>query len=43
MAPEIDWEWLAQLYRSLKAQVRPVRDKLSRLKPPDELIASANG
>ena len=33
MEPESNWKWLAQLYRSLKAQVRPSRDKLSRLKP----------
>ena len=32
-------KWLARLYRSLKAQVRPARDKLSRLKQPEELIA----
>ena len=30
---------LAQLRRSLKAQVRPARDKLSRLKHPQDLIA----
>ena len=28
-----------QVYRSLRAQVRPVRDKFSRLKPIDELVA----
>jgi hypothetical protein len=39
MAPEADWDWLAQFYRSLRAQVRPVRDKFSRLKPVDELAA----
>ena len=39
MAPESNWKWLAQLRRSLKAQARPVRDKLSRLKSPEELIA----
>jgi hypothetical protein len=37
MAPEVDWGWLAQLYRGLRAQVRPARDKFSRLKPIDEL------
>jgi integrase/recombinase XerD len=39
MAPESNWKWLAQLYRSLKAQVPPARDKLSRVRPPQELIA----
>jgi hypothetical protein len=39
MAPESEWKWLAQLRWSLKAQARPARDKLSRLKPPEELIA----
>jgi integrase len=39
MAPESDWEWLRLLRRSLKAQVRPTRDKLSRLKHPADLIA----
>jgi integrase/recombinase XerD len=39
MAPEANLKWLARLYQSLKAQVRPARDKLSRLKPPQELIA----
>jgi integrase/recombinase XerD len=39
MAPDADWDWLIQVYRSLRAQVRPVRDKLSRLKPIDELAA----
>jgi integrase/recombinase XerD len=37
--PQSNWKWLAQLYRSLSAQVRPARDKLSRLKQPEELIA----
>ena len=37
--PESNWKSLAQLCRSLKAQARPARDKLSRLKPPEELIA----
>jgi hypothetical protein len=39
MAPGTDWDWLAQIYRSLRAQVRPVPDKYSRLKPIDELAA----
>jgi integrase/recombinase XerD len=39
MEPESDWEWLGQLRRSLKAQVRPARDKLSRLKQPQDLMA----
>jgi integrase/recombinase XerD len=39
MAPETNWDWLAQVYRTLRAQVRPVRDKVSRLKPIDELAA----
>jgi hypothetical protein len=39
MEPESNWKWLAQLRRSLKAQVYPTRDKLSRLKQPEDLIA----
>jgi hypothetical protein len=39
MAPDADWGWLAQVYRNLRARVRPVRDKLSRLKPIDVLAA----
>jgi hypothetical protein len=39
MEPESNCKWLTQAYRSLKAQVRPARDKLSRLKTPEELIA----
>jgi hypothetical protein len=38
MAPESSWKWLAQLCSSLKAQAYPTRDKLSRVKPPQELI-----
>jgi hypothetical protein len=38
MAPETSWKWLAQLHRSLKAQAHPTRDKVSRLKPPQELM-----
>jgi integrase len=37
MAPETSWKWLAQLHGSLKAQAHPTRDKLSRVKPPEEL------
>jgi hypothetical protein len=39
MAPEADWDWLAQLNRALGAQGRPVRDKLLRLRPIGELAA----
>jgi integrase/recombinase XerD len=39
MESESNWKWLALLRQSLKAQVRPVRDKLSRVKPPQDLIA----
>jgi integrase len=39
MAPEADWDWVAQLYRALGAQGRPVRDKLPRLRPIGELAA----
>ena len=39
MAPESNWKWLAQIRWSLKAQARPARDKLSRLKQPEDLIA----
>jgi integrase len=38
MEPESSWKWLAQLHRSVEAQAYPTRDKLSRLKPPEELI-----
>ena len=39
MEPQSNWEWLGQLRRNLKAQVRPARDKLSRLKQPQDLMA----
>jgi integrase/recombinase XerD len=39
MEPESNWKWPAQVYRRLKTQARPSRDKLSRLKAPQELIA----
>jgi integrase/recombinase XerD len=39
MEPQSNWKWLGQLRRSLKAQVRPARDKLSRLKQPEDLMA----
>ena len=39
MAPEADWSWLLETYRTLSAGVRPVRDKLSRLRSIDELAA----
>ena len=39
MAPESNCDWLANLSRTLNSRVRPVRDKLSRMKPVDELAA----
>ena len=39
MAPEPDWSWLKQLHRILEAKGRPVRNKLSRLRPIGELAA----
>jgi integrase/recombinase XerD len=39
IAPEWNRDWLTQLYRTLRAKVRPAREKLSRLKPIDELTA----
>jgi hypothetical protein len=39
VAPEWNPNWLRQLYRTLRAQVRPAREKLSRLKPIGELTA----
>jgi integrase/recombinase XerD len=39
VSPETNWDWLAQLYRTLRPQVRPTRDKVSRLRPIDELAA----
>jgi integrase len=39
IAPATYWDWLAELYRRLRKQVRPVRDKLTRLKPIGELAA----
>jgi integrase len=39
IAPASDWGWLAQLYRSLRSRARPARDKLTRLKPIDELAS----
>jgi hypothetical protein len=37
MAPETDWDWLSELHCTLSAGVRPVRDKLPRLRPIGEL------
>lgn len=37
MAPETDWHWLSELHCTLSAGVRPVRDKLPRLRPIGEL------
>ena len=34
IAPEWNRNWLRQLYRTLRARVRPARDKFSRLKLP---------
>lgn len=39
LAPDKDWKWLTQVYRNLRARAQPARDKLSRLKPIDELVA----
>jgi integrase len=39
MAPEADWDWIAQLCRALEAQGRPVRNKIPRLRPIGELAA----
>ena len=39
IAPEWNRNWLTQICRTLRAQVRPARDKFSRLKPIDELTA----
>jgi integrase/recombinase XerD len=38
MAPESDWGWLRRLYCAFNTRVHPVRDKLSRLRPTDELV-----
>jgi integrase/recombinase XerD len=39
IAPEGDWKWLSGLYCALNARVRPVREKLPRLRPTAELVA----
>ena len=39
MAPKTNFKWLTRVHQSLKAQVRPSRDKHSRVKPPQALIA----
>jgi integrase/recombinase XerD len=39
MEPKSDWKWIAQLRQSLKARARPARDKFTRLKQPEELVA----
>jgi integrase/recombinase XerD len=39
MAPQVDWNWLLELYRTLSARVRPARDKFSRLRSIAELVA----
>jgi hypothetical protein len=43
MAPESNWKRLRQLRCSLKTRARPARDKLSRVKAPQELIALGSG
>lgn len=37
LAPAHDWAWLAGLYRTLRAQAKPARDKRQRLQPADRL------
>jgi integrase/recombinase XerD len=39
IAREANWDWLLERYRTLSARVRPMRDKFSRLKSIDELVA----
>jgi integrase/recombinase XerD len=39
MAPEADWAWLLEIYRTLCAAVRPVRDKRPRLRSIEEVAA----
>jgi integrase/recombinase XerD len=39
MAPEADWAWLLEIYRTLCAAVRPVRDKRPRLRSVEEVAA----
>jgi hypothetical protein len=35
LAPAEDWSWLSRAVRKLRSKARPVREKLSRLKPAD--------
>ena len=39
IAPKSSWKWLSQFCRSLRGQARPTRDKFSRLKQPEDLMA----
>lgn len=38
LAPECDFGWLLQLYRTLRSRVQPVRDKRAGLRLSDELV-----
>jgi integrase/recombinase XerD len=40
LAPEHDWGWVSRAAGRLRAEAVPARDKLSRLRPVDELIAA---
>ena len=39
LASEQDWVWLTQVYKTLRARVRPVRDKRQRLRPVHDLVS----
>jgi integrase len=39
--PAGDWRWLGKRVNKLAARARPVRDKRSRLRPPDEVFQAA--
>lgn len=39
LAPDQDWAWLTNVYRTLRAQTKSARDKRQRLKPADRLVS----
>lgn len=43
MAPEEDWSWLRRIVRRLEARVQDSRNKLERLRSPEEIVTWAFG
>ena len=39
--PSADWRWLDKMVSKVSARARPIRDKRSRMRPPDEVFRAA--